>query len=153
MDSILHDLRFAFRQLHKNSGFTLVCVITLALGIGANTAIFTVINAVLLRPLPYANPGELVTWRDNESLPDVEDIRAKAIAVFSSGGAVNPEPMDYTGGAEPLGVHAGFVDAGLFQVLGVPAMLGPHSLLRRRPPGRAPRRCTCLPFLAGPPRE
>ncbi len=124
MDSVLQDLRFAFRQLHKNPGFTLVCVITLALGIGANTAIFTVINAVLLRPLPYANPSELVTWRGNESLPDVEEIRAQSSRFFSAGGAVNPEPMDYTGGAEPLGVHAGFVDAGLFQVLGVPAMLG-----------------------------
>ena len=82
------------------------------------------INAALLRPLPYANPGELVTWRDNESLPDVEDIRAQGSSLFSSGGAINPEPMDYTSGAEPLGVHAGFVDAGLFQVLGVPAMLG-----------------------------
>ncbi len=124
MDSVLQDLRLTFRQLQKNSGFTLVCVMTLALGIGANTAIFTVINAVLLRPLSYANPGELVTWRGNESLPDVDDIRAQGSSLFSSGGAVNPEPMDYTSGAEPLGVHAGFVDAGLFQVLGVPAMLG-----------------------------
>jgi len=124
MESILQDLRFTFRQLQKNLAFTLVCVITLALGIGANTAIFTVINAALLRPLPYASPGELVTWRDNESLPDVEDVRAQSSGLFSSGGAVNPEPMDYTSGAEPLGVHAGFVDAGLFQVLGVPAKLG-----------------------------
>lgn len=124
MDGVFHDLQYAFRQLHKNPGFTLVCVLTLALGIGANTAIFTVINAVLLRPLPYANPGELVTWHGNESLPDVEDIRAQSVSFFSGGGAVNPEPMDYTGGTEPLGVHAGFVDAGLFEVLGVPAMLG-----------------------------
>lgn len=124
MDSVLQDLRFAFRQMHKNSGFTLVCVITLALGIGANTAIFTVINALLLRPLPYSNPGQLVTWRGNESLPDVEDIRVQGDSLFSSGGAVNLESMDYTGGVEPLGVHAGYVDAGLFQVLGVPAMLG-----------------------------
>jgi putative ABC transport system permease protein len=101
-----------------------VAILTLALGIGANTAIFTVINAVLLRPLPYANPQELVTWRGNESLLDVDDIRAQSSRFFSAGGAVNPEVMDYTGGAEPLGVHAGYVDAGLFQVLGVPAMLG-----------------------------
>ncbi|MGC1295782.1 MAG: ABC transporter permease [Alloacidobacterium sp.] len=122
--SMLQDLRFAVRQICKNPGFVTVTTLTLALGIGATTAIFTVINAALLRPLPYANPAELVTWHHNESLPDVDDIRAEASSLFSAGGAVNPEPMDYTSGIEPLGVHAGFVDAGLFQVLGVPAMLG-----------------------------
>src|SRR5262245_46578581 len=56
----MNDLRFAFRQLLKNPGFTVVAVLTLALGIGASTAIFTVINTVLLRSLPVSNPGELV---------------------------------------------------------------------------------------------
>ncbi len=124
IETLAQDVRYALRTLRKNPGFTVVAILTLALGIGANTAIFTVINAVLLRPLPYANPQELVTWRGNESLLDVDDIRAQSSRFFSAGGAVNPEVMDYTGGAEPLGVHAGYVDAGLFQVLGVPAMLG-----------------------------
>jgi putative ABC transport system permease protein len=120
---LFQDLKYAVRMLRKNPGFTFVAILTLALGIGANTAIFTVIHAVLLRPLPYAKPQELVTWRGNESLLDVDDIRAQA-GFFSAGGAVNPEAMDYTGGAEPLGVHAGYVDAGFFHVLGVTPMLG-----------------------------
>lgn len=81
------------------------------------------IDAVLLRPLPYANPQELVTWRGNESQLDIDDIRSQS-TFFSAGGGVNPEVLTYTGGAEPLGIHAGYVDAGLFQALDVPPMLG-----------------------------
>ena len=123
LETVVQDLRYALRMLRKNPGFTVVAILTLALGIGASTAIFTVINAVLLRPLLYADPQQLVTWRGNESLLDVDDIRGQS-RLFSAGGAVNAETMDYTGGPEPLAVHAGYLDAGLFQALGVPAMLG-----------------------------
>src|SRR6266545_800859 len=62
----MNDLKFAFRQLMKNPGFTAVAVLTLALGIGAHSAIFTVINVVLLRPLPYPEPGQLVQLRKED---------------------------------------------------------------------------------------
>jgi putative ABC transport system permease protein len=123
-EDLVQDLRFGGRMLRKSPGFTAAAVLTLALGIGPNTAIFTVIDAVLLRPLPYPNPEQLVTWRSNESQLDIDDIRAQSHGFFAAGGGLNPEILTYSGGAEPLGVHAGYVDAGLFQALGVAPILG-----------------------------
>ena len=67
MTGLLQDLRYAFRRLRQSPGFALVCIITLALGIGANTAIFTLVDAVMLKSLPVANPNQLYRLGDNDN--------------------------------------------------------------------------------------
>ncbi|MGB2670583.1 MAG: ABC transporter permease, partial [Candidatus Acidiferrum sp.] len=123
LESLWEDVRYALRMLRKNPGFTAVAVLTLALGIGANTAIFSVINGVLLAPLPYKDPQQLVAMKQNDSLMNIIDIQRQTRA-FSQGGGINLAQMDYTGGPEPLQIHAGYVNAGFLETLGVPPLLG-----------------------------
>ncbi len=123
MESLLHDLRFGSRLLIRKPAFTAIAVITLALGIGANTAIFSVVNSVLLRPLPYPEPQRLVTMRSNQSMPDLEDIRARSQS-FEYFGAAVMQAQDYTGGAEPLQVQAALCNADLFKALGAKPAIG-----------------------------
>jgi putative ABC transport system permease protein len=117
------DLRFAVRTLRKNPGFTAIAVLTLALGIGANTAIFTVVNSVLLRPLPYTAPENLLTMNFNQSLPDLEDIQKRSKS-FESIGANATQNLDYTGGSEPLQIHAILSTAEMFTTLDVRPLHG-----------------------------
>ncbi|HKS29938.1 MAG TPA: ABC transporter permease [Pyrinomonadaceae bacterium] len=123
MTNLWQDVRFGLRMLIKNPGFALVTIITIALGIGANAAIFSVINGVLLRPLPYPEPERLVAMRSNMSVLNLEDFRARTQSFEEGGGAVL-QPLDYTGGAEPVQVQAALSTAGLFKVLGARAALG-----------------------------
>jgi len=123
LEQLLQDIRLGFRMLRKSPGFTAVAILTLALGIGANTAIFSVINGVLLSPLPYKNPKQLVVMKENDSLPNVMDIQ-RQVRAFSQGGGINVEPMDYTGGTEPVQVRVGLLNAGFLETLSVQPMLG-----------------------------
>ncbi|HEV8484377.1 MAG TPA: ABC transporter permease [Blastocatellia bacterium] len=123
MDNLLKDVRYGVRHLLKNRGFTVVAVTALALGIGANTAIFSVVNAVLLRSLPYPGAERLVTIRSNQSLLDFVDIEAQTQS-FEQAGAFVLQAFDYTGGSEPVQVQAALIDTGLFEVLGAQIEIG-----------------------------
>src|SRR6266511_4172532 len=105
----MHDLRYALRQLSKSPGFTTVAMLTLALGIGANTAIFSVVNAVLLRPLPYPESERLV-WLSERGLnfpvmsisyPNFTDWRGQQ-RVFEHLGVYNWGSYNLTGNGQPL---------------------------------------------------
>jgi putative ABC transport system permease protein len=122
-ETLVQDLHYSARTLLHSPAFTACAVLTLALGIGANTAIFSVVNQVLLNPLPYPNPEELLAARKNDSLPNLQDIQRQTNSFASSGG-INITPMDFSGTGEPVRVHGAYVDAGLFATLGVRPMLG-----------------------------
>jgi putative ABC transport system permease protein len=123
METFLNDVRYGFRLLISKPGFTAIAVLTLALGIGANTAIFSVVNAVLLRPLPYPQPERLFTMRSNQSLPDLEDIQSKSESFEYLGGVVM-QAQDYTSEGEPLQVQAALINADLLKALGARAAIG-----------------------------
>ncbi len=144
-EDMFQDLRFGLRMLLKNPGFTLIAVLTLALGIGANTAIFSVVNAVLLRPLPYPEPERLIRlWESNPgrgwpefsaSAPNFADWR-KQQTVFEQLAAYGFDTFNLTGGGEPERVFALGVTANLFPTLGTPPALGRNFLPEEEQPGR-----------------
>src|ERR1041384_5104718 len=113
MEILFRDIRYGIRMLTKRPGFTAVAIIALALGIGANTAVFSVINAVLLRPLPFANPDRLVNvWTTRpqrginkmvSSCPDFSDWRSRN-NVFEGLAAYTEADYAVTGGDSPLRV-------------------------------------------------
>src|SRR5690349_1829684 len=118
MDSLIKDIRYGLRGLMKRPAFTIVAVLTLGLGIGVNTAIFSVINAVLLRALPYEDPSRLIAFRSNQSVLDLADLQSQSKTFTSVGGLV-AQPLAYTAGSEPLQIEVGQVTGGFFETLGV----------------------------------
>jgi putative ABC transport system permease protein len=123
IETLVQDVRYTMRTLLHSPVFTACAVLTLALGIGANTAIFSVVNSILLNPLPYHNPQELLAARQNDSRPNLKDMQ-RLTSSFASSGGVNITPMDFTGKGEPVRVHAAYIDAGLLPTLGVQPILG-----------------------------
>jgi predicted permease len=133
MKTLWQDLRYGVRMLLNRPGFTAVVVVTLALGIGANAAIFTVVNAVLLRPLPYKNPDRLVRITSDLrklgqtdvgiSVPELFDLQ-KHTSVFAEVAGVLPVNSNLTGGDQPARVETHLDSGNYFQVLGVDAALG-----------------------------
>jgi putative ABC transport system permease protein len=131
MDHFRHDLRYAFRQLTRRPGFTAVALITLALGIGANTAIFSVVNTVLLRPLPYGDAAQVVSvWNTLSnsakvalSEPELADYR-EAVSSLEQLAVWRATESNLTGDGEPERVSTGRVTANLFTTLGSAPMLG-----------------------------
>ncbi|HEX8651043.1 MAG TPA: ABC transporter permease [Pyrinomonadaceae bacterium] len=144
VETTLQDMRYSARMLRKSPGFTVVVVLTLALGIGINTAIFSVVNGILLRPLPYKDPKGIVTlWqRNTQSGAEREPISPANFVdyrdrnrVFEQVSALRPYGLDYTGSGEPETFHAWLVTAGFFDILGAGALHGRTFLLNEYEPG------------------
>ncbi|MGI8995653.1 MAG: ABC transporter permease [Pyrinomonadaceae bacterium] len=146
MRTLWQDVRYGVRMLLKAPGFTVVAVLALALGIGANTAIFSVVNAVLLRPLPYADPEQLVqVWeqRPRRGMSQVEVASAEFLnwraqnQVFEDMAALNFADYNLTGGGEePERIPGAPVSASYFPLLGVKPLLGRTFLPEEDQPDR-----------------
>ncbi|HTS13570.1 MAG TPA: ABC transporter permease [Candidatus Limnocylindrales bacterium] len=144
LDSLLQDLRYGLRMLRKSPGFAAVAIVTLALGIGANTAIFSVVNAVLLRPLPYSQPSRLV--RIEEAHPDIRSINF-SYANYVDLAAAPPENIEsiaayrfwtynITGNGEPEQALGAMVSPAFFSMLGVAPQIGRGFLAGEDLPGK-----------------
>jgi putative ABC transport system permease protein len=145
IEVLLQDIRYGFRIMVKSPGFTIIALLALALGIGANTAIFSVVNGILIRPLPYHDPEKIITiWepsRDGHTLglTDLEffDIRQHN-QVFEEVAAYATGATNLTGVGEPERIFGTWVSSGFFPVLGVQPMLGRTFTAEEDTPQPAP---------------
>jgi len=132
MSQLLQDLRYGVRQLRRSPGFATVAILTLALGIGANTAIFSVVNAVLLDPLPYPDSSRLVTLFHNKhnfvkgsiSYPNFLDWQRENHSFDAMAAYRHPDGFTLTGAGKAENVKGDMVSAGFFEILGVKPLLG-----------------------------
>jgi putative ABC transport system permease protein len=132
-EETLRDIGYAWRMLHKTPGFTVAATLTLALGVGANTAIFSVVHALLIAPLPYADPSRLVfVWADQASEgypraplsgPELIDLDTRS-TLFEGFGAIWSTTAALTGDNEPEQLRVGLVSHDYFSLLGADAALG-----------------------------
>ncbi len=128
---MIADLKYAIRMLVKTPGFTVIAVITLALGMGAATSIFSVVDAVLLRPLPYPQQERIVELRElSEAVmpmpfaePNIEDLRARSHS-FEAVAKYSAWPQSVAGGSEPVRTNVCAASREFFQVLGVTPLIG-----------------------------
>ncbi len=144
METILQDIKYSFRMLAKNIGFTIVAVLALALGTGANTAIFSIVNGVLLHPLPYGEPDKvMMVWVNNLktgknqqpiSVPDFEDYRKQSQA-FDQLAAFSYQDFNLIGEGEPEHLTGSIVTANFFSTLGVTPIHGRVFLPEEDQPG------------------
>jgi hypothetical protein len=145
LDDLTHDVRYALRMLRKNPGFALIVILTLALGIGATSGVFSVVNGVLLQPLPYAHPEQLVTlyqsWPQfatgSLSYMNFKDWR-KDNTTFSSMALTRGYAYTLTGAGEPERLQARLVTADFFEVFGVQPAAGRSFLESEDVKGAAP---------------
>ncbi len=142
MENILKDIRYGIRGLLRQPAFTVIAVVTLAVSIGANTAIFSVVNATLLRPLPFKDPNQLVmVWQTASQLsqasvaePNFLDYQQEN-HVFQHMAAFNGSNLTLTGGSDPERLRGGRVTADFFNVLGTQAFMGHTFLPKDDQPG------------------
>ena len=145
MDTLIKDIRYGLRSLAKRPGFTIIAVITLALGIGASTSIFSVVDAVLLRPLPYPHAEQIVQLREvNEkgtkiafAEPNFIDVRSRN-RTLESVAQYNGQLTTVTGATEPVRAMTFSVSSDFFRVLGTKALVGRTFLPEEQKPGGAP---------------
>jgi len=145
MDGLIKDIRYGFRSLLKRRSLSVLAIVTLALGIGANTAMFSVINAVLLRPLPYPDPDRLVSLTESGdevqnrwvSFPNFVDWRARN-HVFAAMSTFRTFSITLTGVDQPLNLDARMVTADYFKVMGVSPFRGRSFIETDDQPGGSP---------------
>jgi predicted permease len=135
LEQLVQDVRFGLRMLRKNPGFAAVAMLTLALGIGANTAIFSVVNGVLLQPLPYSQPDRLVSITDSYPQGALaamqENLRSMEVAGYWDG-----QELNLTGLGDPLRLYGTAVSANFFSLLGTHPELGRTFLPGEDQPGK-----------------